>query len=608
MRYQEELINQIKQDNDIVDVISNYVSLKKGGANYKGLCPFHSEKTPSFTVNPAKQIFHCFGCGEGGDILSFLMKKENMPFPEALQGLAERCGRPLPAEAAVLEDPARQKEKKRIFEINGVAMAFFLEACARNSAAQAYLKRRGVSESTAQVFNLGYAPDSWDGLRNHLKQQGFQDGEMERAGLILPKNKGTGYYDRFRNRIIFPIVDIQERVIGFGGRVMDDGMPKYLNSPETLVFDKGANLYGLHLATEAIRKQDYALLVEGYMDVITAYQEGIQNVVATLGTALTQKHLKRLRRYTRHLALFFDSDDAGFKAAERCFDLCVPERVKVKVVTLDRGEDPDSFLKKSGRPGFSEKMAEARPIMDFMIHQVMGDGAPESLEGKVEAAARLKPMLAAITDPIEQELYIKEVAARMGLEPATLKQTVLAPRRKAGGTDRTQQEPKAKGAPIPAMEGKFLGLLLSYPQILPKIREAIATEDFTHSGLRAAVSRLLELPEEEMTQDNLHTLILQEDRSLERQVSKFSFEGEKSDAFDVQAEAEGFVQSLRLNRLKQELKELQQEIKSAEKAERHDEVKVLMAKQRDLKSEVESIKRLQQTTVRADGRSHTAWP
>ncbi|MDX1764796.1 MAG: DNA primase, partial [bacterium] len=542
------------------------------------------------------------------DVLSFLMKKENMPFPEALRGLAERCGRSLPVEAAVVEDPARQKEKKQIFEINRIARGFFLEACARSESAQAYLKGRGVSETTAHVFNLGYAPDAWDGLYSHLKRQGFRDGEMERAGLVLPKTKGNGYYDRFRNRIIFPIVDIQERVIGFGGRVMDDGVPKYLNSPETLVFDKGANLYGLHLASEAIRKQDYALLVEGYMDVITAYQIGIRNVVATLGTALTQRHLKRLRRYTRNLALFFDSDDAGFKAAERCFDLCVPERVKVKVVTLDRGEDPDSFLKKAGRPGFSIKMAEARPIMDFMIHQVVGDEAPATLEGKVEATARLQPMLAAITDPIEQELYIKEVASRMGLEPATLKQTVLTSRRKGWTKDRTKEERREQASSIPAMEGRFLGLLLSYPQVIPKIRDKIATEDFTHSGLKAAVSRLLALPEEALEQHTLHTLILQEDRTLERQVSRFSLEGEKAGPFDVQAEAEGFVRSLRASRLKRQQKELQKQIQSAEKAERQDEVKVLLAQLNDLRSEVADITRLQQTTVRADGRSHTAWP
>jgi DNA primase len=607
MLFPEELISQIRDENDIVEVISSYISLKRGGANYKGLCPFHSEKTPSFMVSPAKQIFHCFGCGEGGDVFSFLMKKENMPFPEAIRTLAERCGRRLPANEGPLEDPVRQKEKKRIFEINGTALTFFLGNRERSEGALAYLDRRGVSEAAVAQFQLGYAPDSWDALYKHLRDEGFREAEMERAGLVLPRKRGKGYYDRFRNRIIFPIVDIYDRVLGFGGRVLDESTPKYLNSPETPVFEKGSNLYGLNVAYEAIRRQDYALLVEGYMDVITAHQQGIKNALATLGTALTQGHLRRLRRYTRNLALFFDSDDAGFKAAERCFDLCVPEGMKIKVGKLAPGEDPDSFLRKSGKKGFSEKMSQAKPIMDFMIHQVMGNRVPEALEGKVDTVARLKPLLAVIPDPIEQELYIKEVASLVGIEPSTLQQGV---RSIGSKTSRRQNEPKGESrsvrTEIPPMEGKFLGLMLSYPKLIPELRDKVDADDFTHVGLRAAVCGLMALPEESLSRNAVHNLILATDRNLEEAVARISFEGEKDPSFDLMAEAEGFISRLRLNRLRYEQKELQAKIRSAEEQGDHEAVKALLEQLDMDRKEIEQITNLQQK-ISAEGRNGRAW-
>ena len=295
MFFPEEFINQVREESDIVDVISNYVSLKRGGSHYKGLCPFHSEKTPSFMVNPSKQIFHCFGCGEGGNVFHFLMKHENMGFPDAVRALAERCGRPVPEIERTPEELAQQKTKDRIFEINKAAASFFFEAGRKTSAAQSYLKGRGVTEETLSAFQIGHASDSWDALTLHLKGLGFNEKDIELAGLALRKKSGDGCYDRFRNRVIFPIVDIYGRVLGFGGRVLDDSTPKYLNSPETLVFDKGSSLYGLNLSYEAIRKQEYAILVEGYMDVITTYQNGIRNIVATLGTALTRGHVRKLK-------------------------------------------------------------------------------------------------------------------------------------------------------------------------------------------------------------------------------------------------------------------------------------------------------------------------
>jgi len=588
MLFPEEFINQVREENDIVDVISNYIPLKKGGANYKGLCPFHSEKTPSFMVSPSKQIFHCFGCGEGGNVFNFLMKHENMGFPDAVRDLAERCGRPVPETRPSSQDAAQQKVKARIYEMNTRAQEFFAQKREETSRIQTYLKNREVSKDSVNHFGIGYAPDSWDALYLHLKGFGFLDKEMEQAGLILQKKSGEGYYDRFRDRVMFPIIDLYDRALGFGGRVLDDATPKYLNSPETPVFSKGSNLYGLNRSHEAIRKQDYAILVEGYMDVIMAHQNGIRNIVATLGTALTQGHLRRLRRYTRNLALFFDSDEAGLKAAERSFDLCVPEGMKIKVVTLPRGEDPDSFLRKQGKNGFSEKMATALPIMDFMIGQIMGEAPPKGLEEKVTVADRLTPFLSIIPNPVEQELYVKKSASLLGINAESLGATIgpgLAKNRKKRDAlfkmkERTMNQDRAS-------EGKFVGLLINHPNLISDLKEKVHIDYFRDPGMQSLVERILSLPEEQCNSRSLHALIPPEDTSLTGLLSEFTIKEQAT--LDIQAEAQGYIESLRLKYLKGTKTKLREDAKIAEEQGKDKEVSKLMESIKALDLEVEAL-------------------
>jgi len=584
--FPEEFIRQVRDENNILDVISNYVSLKKGGANYKGLCPFHTEKTPSFMVNPSKQIFHCFGCGEGGDVFRFLMRYENMGFPEAVSTLAERCGRALPRGGKSSEDTKKKREKERIFEVNRAALDFFSEARLRSRSVGGYLKKRGISRDSIEVFSIGYAPDSWNSLFVHLKSAGFSEAEMEGAGLILRRKDGNGYYDRFRNRMMFPIVDVRGHVLGFGGRVMDDSTPKYLNSPETAVFDKGANLYGLNLAYEAIRRQDYAILVEGYMDVITVHQHGVANVVATLGTALTVRHIRKLKRYTRNVAVFFDSDDAGIKAAVRSFDLCVPEGMKVKVVSLEAGEDPDSFIRKAGRDGFSDRMSQARPIMDFMMDRVLEEELPKGIPGRVAAAERLLAMLAKIPNPLERELYLEQTARRLEFDLNILKKSgrvrVAKIREKSHALEKRDLQSDRKP---PVWEGILVGVMVNHPERIREVQDQVEAGQFSDPGLRFWVERLFALPEEKRTAEEIRSLIRSEEPSRVGLVSGFLVEDYHPE------DLPGLLLRLKVEYLRRVKKKLQRELQTAEKQGREEESSRLVRKISRLALEVESLQK-----------------
>ncbi len=585
MLYPEPFIREVREANDITEVISNYVSLKKSGSNYKGLCPFHSEKTPSFMVSPSKQIFHCFGCGEGGDVFRFLMQYENRAFPDAVRALAQRCGKPLPTVERSPREAAQHRERERIFEMNTMAADFFVKTRATSEKANAYLRGRGVSETVLSTFSIGYAPDSWDSLYPRLRKEGFRESEMERAGLVLRRKQGSGWYDRFRHRIMFPIADTYDRIVGFGGRVLDDTLPKYLNSPETPVFDKGTTLYGLHAAGQSIRKLDYAVLVEGYMDVVTAHQYGIRNIVATLGTSLTAGHIRRLRRYSRNLALFFDADTAGAKAAARCFDLCVPAGMKIKVVTLPPGEDPDSFIRAAGKEGFAKRMAQAEPLMDFMIAQVRCQELPRGLEGKVAAAERLSPLLAAIPNPVEQELYLQKVAAMLEIEAQVLKKGLrTSPRGAPRGAGKQPTRPTAPTESIPRLEGQFVGHLVNHPDLIPEVREAISPNLFGHGGLRSFVQRLFTLPPQDAPGRTTLSGMLAEDAALTAEIRRYAIE--EREPFDLK----GSVQRLELEHLKRQRKKLQSEVSLAEKEGRHPEVTRLMDQINQLNRQIECLK------------------
>jgi DNA primase len=338
-----ESIQQVQQYCDIVEVISQHVQLKKAGTSYKGLCPFHEEKTPSFNVHPGKQIFKCFGCQKGGDVIKFVEEFERVPFHEALQILADRSGITLKYEEG--RTPQRDDKRERYYDINRWAVSFFENNLQRpmGEVARQYLADRGISDEMVKTFRIGYSPDSWDGMLSAARSRKIPAAELEKLGLVIPRKQGDGHYDRFRNRLMFPIYDTRNRPIGFGGRVLpgaEEGQPKYINSPESVLFSKGSNFYALNLAKEQAMKDDSLVVVEGYTDVIAAHQAGVGNVIATLGTAMTEEHLRMLRRFTRRVVILFDMDNAGQDAAARSIDLMLRESMEIRVATLGEGKDP----------------------------------------------------------------------------------------------------------------------------------------------------------------------------------------------------------------------------------------------------------------------------
>lgn len=410
--YPEAIINDIRDNLDIVEIVSQYVSLKKGGENYKGLCPFHSEKTPSFIVSSKKQIFHCFGCHMGGNIYSFVMKMEGCSFPQAVRFLAKRAGVSLPTHI-----PKEISKKDILLEINNLATNFYLENLKNRESIKAYdyLKKRDIDDQTIDKFKLGYAPTLWDKLYKHLTLKKISPEDIKDAGLAISK-KGGGYYDHFRGRIIFSIFDLQNRVVGFGARVLDDSLPKYINSPETLIYNKSQILYGLNFAREAIREKELAILVEGYFDVIIPHQLGISNVVATLGTSLTENHAQIIKRYTDKVTLIFDPDNAGINATLRSLDIFLEKDIEVQIVTLPEKLDPAEFLLQRGVSLFNELLANAQNLLDYKIDMALKKINLRNTKGKIDLINELKPTYLKLPSRLQQEEFTKKIAAKANLD------------------------------------------------------------------------------------------------------------------------------------------------------------------------------------------------
>ena len=438
-------IDEIKQRLDIVEVVSGYVpDLKKAGRNFKALCPFHPEKTPSFYVFPERQSWHCFGaCGTGGDVFSFVMKKEGIDFGEALRILAQRAGVTLTPRKADEGETEAEKLKK----INEAASEYYHNLLLRSPSGQqarTYLAQRGVSEKTISDFQLGYSPDSWDSLRQEMIKGGHREDDLKAAGLLVEKEREAGTYDRFRNRLMFPIRDTAGRVLGFGARALDDSLPKYLNSPQTLIFDKSNALYGIDRAKPAIRKQDLTVVVEGYMDVIIAHQYGFSNVVASLGTALTEKQVSIIKRLTKRLTLALDADAAGematlrgIEVASQTFDRKVVPLptsaglvkyedlldAEISVMVLPHGKDPDDIIKESPEE-WARLLKEAPPVVDYTFQLVVSKLDMTKLKDKTQAVDQLLPLIAGIKHPVRQAHYIQKLASAVAVDEQTLASTL----------------------------------------------------------------------------------------------------------------------------------------------------------------------------------------
>ncbi len=408
----EEIIEHIKEQNDIVDIVSERVRLKKAGQNYTGLCPFHNEKTPSFSVSRQKQIYKCFGCGEGGNVFTFLMKTQKLTFDESVRELAKRAGITIP-EVSESDDNLRIK-RDTLENINRTAARFFYENLKNNKSAAEYLIKRGIEPKTMVKFGIGYSLDSWDGLYNHLLSKGFSDNDIKESGLMSGTEKNK-CYDRFRNRLMFPVFDYRGRVIGFGARVLDDSKPKYLNSPDTLLFKKGTNLYGLNLFAKSKKQTDDSLIVvEGYMDCIALHQAGINNAVAALGTAFTVSQARLMKRYVKKVYICFDSDAAGRIATLKGTEVLTSEGFEIKILMVPDGKDPDEFIRLHGSEAFRKLLDDSLNLTDFKILNAKEGLNLKIEEDKITFFKRVVPILKGMTE-IEKDVYVHRLADETGI-------------------------------------------------------------------------------------------------------------------------------------------------------------------------------------------------
>ena len=463
------VIDEVKQRIDIVEVVSQYVSLTKSGRTFRALCPFHSEKHPSFFVYPERQSWHCFGaCNTGGDVFSFIMKKEGVDFGEALRLMAQRAGVSLPSR---FEPSAKRDEKERLYQVNEAVAQYFHDLLLSSQAgekARSYVASRGLSLETITSFQLGFSPNSWEALKQYLMERGYTESELLAAGLVIETEAG-GTHDRFRNRLMFPICDIRGHITGFGARALDDLLPKYLNSPQTPIFDKSSSLYGINLATAAIRQQNMVVIVEGYMDVITAHQNGFNNVIASMGTSVTEKQVSAVKRLTKNVALALDADAAGEEAMLRAVGYENTLDAEVKVIILPRGKDPDDVIKEDAKI-WQNLLEEALPIVDYTFNMVTSKLDLTTAKDKSLAVDKLLPIIAEIKDPVRQAHYLQKLARLVNVTERKLEAALKGKR--PGPSRRRGEEPKREAItqalrPVfsSPIEEYCLALLLQHPEL-----------------------------------------------------------------------------------------------------------------------------------------------
>jgi DNA primase len=477
--FPQELIDQIRDANDIVDLITEYVPLKKRGKNYVGLCPFHTEKDPSFNVIPTKQIFYCFGCQEGGNVIHFLMKHEKLGFVEAVKLLAKRANIPLPKRTV---DRQKTQALDKLYYANEAANEYFRKSFYREEPgkkARQYLNKREFDPEIIKQFSLGYAPDDWEGFIGFAKTKDMEMEVLNQAGLVVPRSESSGFYDRFRNRIIFPIFNLSGKVVGFGGRVLDEkDEPKYLNSPETPIYQKGKILYGLNFSKDEIRKKGNAVLVEGYVDLLSLYQAGIKNVVASSGTAFTPDQARLLSRYAEKIYLLFDADMAGQSATFRSVDLLFSEGVEVFVVSLPKGEDPDSFVKKFGAEEVAKKIEQAQTFIDFKRNSLPKDFEELSLKEQEKVIFDLAETAKKITDDVRRNLFVKKIGQAFKIDETPIFK--MMGKRTAKGTFTPKKETST--FPVTVQEKIEMGILriLMEDEKLMKLTEGkLELDDFS---------------------------------------------------------------------------------------------------------------------------------
>ena len=534
-RYSDELIEEVRSRNDIVDVISQYVRLSKKGSTYFGLCPFHNEKTGSFSVSPNKQMYYCFGCHAGGNVFTFLMQYENYTFGEAMEALAERAGVDLPKQEYTAAQRQEADRRARLLEINKEAAKYFfvLLRGERGKRALDYFKKRALSDETIHKFGLGYSDQYSDDLYRYLRSKGYDDEILKDSGLVTI-DEVRGGHDKFWNRAMFPIMDVHNKVIGFGGRVMGDGEPKYLNSPETKIFDKSRNLYGLNFAR--VTKKPQLLLCEGYMDVIALHQAGFDNAVASLGTALTSGHANLLKRYTKEVYLTYDSDGAGIKAALRAIPILKEVGITTKIINMKPYKDPDEFIKALGAEAYQERIDQAENSFLFEVRMEEQQHDMHDPEGKTAFYNAVAKMLCRFTEKLERDNYIEAVAAKYMISPDDLRRLVNRQGLKAGLAGggralqsvadaqdgaRTEYKKSAKKREDGMVQSQKLLLtwLTNSPALFPKVQRYVGADDFTDPICHSAAKMLFEQYEKDGTVNPARIISTYEDEEQQREAA-----------------------------------------------------------------------------------------
>ena len=486
MAIPDKIIDEIQEKTDIVEVISRYVPLKKTGRSYKAPCPFHHEKTPSFIVSQDKQIYHCFGCGVGGNVFSFLMKYENLQFPEAVEMLAEKAGVRIPRSSYQKQE--ENSLTNQLYKINEEAAGFFQSCLANSSQAREYLISRGINQESVKLFRIGYAPDSWESLINFFGKRGTASPVLEKAGLAIANDKGS-HYDRFRSRIVFPILDLKDRIVGFGARVMDSSLPKYINSPETVIYSKGRNLYGLNICKEDIKKAGHVLVVEGYLDAIIPYQAGVKNIIATLGTALTVDQTRMLKRFVNTVIMVYDPDEAGEAASIRNLDLFISEDINVYIAELPTGLDPDNYMRKYGAEDFIKLIKSSKNLFNYKMDKLVARFDINAAHGKAGIAGEMLPTISRINNAVFKSDLIKKLAERLRVDEESLR-TELKKVKPDYNERRYLVTPVEAKKDSKSAEMMILALLLDREAYIETVRSRLSPEEFKDCSVRDLVASI----------------------------------------------------------------------------------------------------------------------
>jgi len=581
MRFEESFIDELKQRADLVRIIEPYAPLKKKGANWMGCCPFHQEKTPSFSVNPAKGFYKCFGCGKGGSAFNFLMEIEGLSFPEAIKKVAEVSGVPLPepVDDKKFEHVKKKKEAEKkiadaVIELNQFALEFWENHLHENVGKQArdYLEKRGISDETRQIFRIGYAPDSWDALMSHLKSKGADEKLIEQSGLVSINEEKKRVYDRFRGRVMFPVLDVNGKAIAFGARILDKGEPKYLNSPETPAYIKGEHLYGLFQDKEDIRRKKFAILVEGYLDLIALYQAGVHNAVASLGTAFTPNQAKLLHKFARKIVVNYDGDSAGVKAARRAIETLLAEDFEIKVLVLPNGQDPDDFIRANDVEAYNIQRGNAFPYLQFVLENATRERNLALPKQKADAIEDVLPVISAVRNSIQKRESFDQAMNYLRVEDAVLKRdlwkTVKLGAHVDAGTIRKTVS-RTMQARLTVAEQRLLEFIIHDAElrgiILPQLEETDFEALATASVFRALLT--IEQDGKQFTAENLENLV-SDDLQVEEVLPLLLMAEpprEPDEAIDeVLAEAEKCVFTLRGMAIANRILEISQELVNAE--------------------------------------------